>query len=407
MVLEGPPGPTSSQNRVVALDSLRGFALFGILIANILDFSGVNSPGREWTGLADQAVLGFVQFFVSSKFLSLFAMLFGIGFAMQIFRLQQQASDYLWIYGRRLSILMVIGFLHLLMDPAEVLAIYALCGALLLLFRRFSAKTLICWALLVMALPHLHTALVSTSFWAEAFPESQQASQQVWNAYADEAGVRARAEGSLSDVITTNLQFTVSRFTGSWVGYLWMSVPLPLMLVGFLIGRSRILERANDEWPLLRKATWYGIGIGIAGTLVSLALFDWAATVGWNPWLVFAGSFCFVLSACSMAIGYGAGIVLLSQRNIASKLLVSLQAVGRLALTNYLLQTLICTTLFYNHGFGLFGELGPSLVVSIAIVIFLLQIALSQFWNRRYRFGPAEWLWKSLTYGQIQTMRIA
>ncbi len=123
-------------------------------------------------------------------------------------------------------------------------------------------------------------------------------------------------------------------------------------------------------------------------------------------WVWFASSVLFTLAAWSLALSYGAGIVLLIQREFWKKFLVPLQAVGRLALTNYLLQTLICTTLFYSYGFGLYGKFGPAAVTLLAIGIYLFQVALSLLWIRRFRFGPAEWLWRSLTYGRLQPMRI-
>jgi len=406
MASETSPEPTTPQTRMVALDALRGFALLGILIVNILSFSGISSTGQEWTGAADQAVLRLIQIFVSSKFLSLFAMLFGIGFAIQISRLKSRTNSYSWIYGRRLLILFGIGAIHLLLDPAEVLAVYSICGGLLLLFRHSSAKVLVFWALLLMTLPHLHTAIVSTPAWAEAFPEPQQNSQQIWNPYAEESGINARSQGNLSDVLSSNLQFTVTRFTSTWVSYLWMSVPLPLMIIGYLIGRQKILERIDDQLFLLRKAFLYGLATGVAGTLFGLALFDRAALAGWNPWIAFAGSLFYVFSACLMAIAYGAGIVLVAQRNFESRIFASLQAVGQMALTNYLLQTLISTTLFYNYGLGWYGKFGPSVIVLIAIAIYLFQVAVSMLWVRRFRFGPAEWIWRSLTYGHRQPMLI-
>ncbi len=106
-----------------------------------------------------------------------------------------------------------------------------------------------------------------------------------------------------------------------------------------------------------------------------------------------------------MALGYGAGIVLLIQRDLWKKCLAPVQAVGRLALSNYLLQTLICTTLFYSYGFGLYGKLGPVAAALLVIAIYLLQVLLSFLWTRRFRFGPAEWLWRSATYGRLQPMR--
>jgi uncharacterized protein len=420
-------GPTSPGNRIVALDVLRGFALLGILFVNIMHFSGVASLGQEWTGFADKAVQGFIQFFVRSKFLTMFAMLFGIGFAMQIARLEEKTGQYLWTYGRRLLVLLLFGVAHLTLDPAEVLYGYAISGAVLLLFRRVSLKALLLWALLVMPLPYLHTAIVSTLATAEtpsqvleeAEQTEQQTNQQVenededtdsgnsWNPYAGERAVRVHSEGDLSEVLAYNIQFSVTRHTSSWVNYLWgVPVLLPLMLVGAFIGRRRIMERIHDEIPLLRKAFWIGLGFGIAGTWFSQVLFGWAAMAGWDPWVGFAGSLLWVLAGWSMALGYAAGIVLLVQRDFWKKCLAPLQAVGRLALTNYLLQTLICTTLFYAYGLGLYGKFGPATAALLAIAIYLFQVALSLLWTRRFRFGPAEWLWRSITYGRLQPMRI-
>jgi uncharacterized protein len=176
------------------------------------------------------------------------------------------------------------------------------------------------------------------------------------------------------------------------------------MLVGLIIGRRKILERIHKEIPLLRKAFWLGLGFGIAGTWFSQALL--AAMTGWDAWGWFAGNVLWVLAAWSLALGYGAGIVLLLQRDFWKKCLAPLQAVGRLALTNYLLQTLICTTLFNAYGFGLYGKLGPAAAALLAIAIYSLQVALSVLWTGRFRFGPAEWLWRSATYGRLQPIRI-
>ncbi|MFB3078563.1 MAG: DUF418 domain-containing protein, partial [Lysobacterales bacterium] len=134
-------------------------------------------------------------------------------------------------------------------------------------------------------------------------------------------------------------------------------------------------------------------------------LSGWAAMDRWGPWVWFAGNVLWVLAGWSLALGYAAGIVLLVQRNFWQMCLRPLQAVGRLALSNYLLQTLICTTLFYSYGFGLYGKLGPAAAALLVIAIYLLQVVLSFLWTRRFRFGPAEWLWRSATYGRLQPMR--
>ena len=416
-------GPTTPGNRIVALDALRGFALLGILVVNITGFSGVAAASQEWMGFVDKAVQELIQFLFVSKFFSTFTMLFGIGFAMQIARLEKKTGNYLRIYGRRLFILFLFGMAHLVLK-GDLLVWYAICGAFLLLFRKASSKALLLWALLLMPLPYLQVAIVSTLATAETpsqlLEETEQSEQQTnqqveadddtdsdfgFNNYTGERAVRVHSEGNLSEVLTFNIQFYVNRYTSSWVNYLWDILgPLPLMLVGVFIGRRRLLERIDDEIPLLRKAFWLGLGFGAAGTWLSQALL--AAMIGWDPWVWFVANISFALGACSLALGYGAGIVLLSQRDFWKKCLAPLQAIGRLALTNYLLQTLTCTTLFYNYGFGLYGKFGPAAVTLLAIGIYLFQVVLSLLWIRRFRFGPAEWLWRSLTYGRLQPMRI-
>jgi uncharacterized protein len=275
-----------------------------------------------------------------------------------------------------------------------------------------------------MPLPFLHLTIVSTIDTAdtssqvieEAEQIEVQTSQQVeadndstdsdfsWNNYTGDRAVRVRSEGDLAEVLIFHIQYAVHRYTSSWVNYLWdIFGPLSIMLVGVFIGRRRILERSHDEIPVLRKTCWLGLGFGMVGTWYSLVLGGWATMI---DWFWFASNVLFTLAAWSLALGYGAGIVLLSQRDFWGKCLTPLQAVGRMALTNYLLQTLICTTLFYSYGFGLYGKVGPVDAFLLAIAIYLLQVAFSLLWINRFRFGPAEWLWRSLTYGRLQPMRI-
>ena len=418
-----PVGPTPSSERVVALDILRGFALLGILFVNITGFSGIWFGSQEWTGFADQAVQEFMQFFARSKFFSMFAMLFGIGFAMQIARLEEKTGHYLRTYGRRLLILYLFGMAHLALG-SDIINWYAICGALLLLFRKVSLQALLLWALLLMPLPFLQLTIVSTLATVEnpsqVLEEAEQIEPQTnqlaedqnkdtdsdfgWNRYIGERAARVYSDRDLSEVLTYNIQYEVHRRTSSWVNYLWdLLGPLPLMLVGVFIGRRKILKRIHEEIPLLRKVFWIGLGFGIAGTWYSQVLAGWATTI---DWLWFASNVLFTLAAWSLALGYGAGIVLLIQREFWKKCLAPLQAIGRMALTNYLLQTLICTTLFNAYGLGLYGKVGPAAVALLAMAIYLFQVVLSFQWARHFRFGPAEWLWRSATYGRLQPMRI-
>jgi uncharacterized protein len=206
-----------------------------------------------------------------------------------------------------------------------------------------------------MTLPYLHTAIVTT------FGITSGTAN--WNPYVGEIAAQVYSSGTFTDVLSYNSQFALNART-AWVGYLWMTVPLPLMLVGAYIGRRGLLERIHEHMPLIRNGLWIGIAGGIAGTYLGRVIFALAAADGWDPWLAFVASLVWVLGGWAMALGYAAGIVLLLQHAFAQRFLRPLQAVGKLALSNYLLQTLICTTIFYGYGGGLYGSLGASAIIT-------------------------------------------
>ena len=427
--------PRYAGDRIVALDALRGFALLGILLVNIMSFSGITALGAEVDG-ADRIVADLTKFFVQGKFLSLFAILFGIGFSLQMASLREKGAGLFPIWWRRLGVLFVIGLLHTLLDPAEVLAVYALCAVLLPSFSRLTGKVLLLVAFVLMGLPHLYTAIVTPVYVAEpvaevalstpeeasapavaeekpepAAPEEsaatapQEEEMHAWNAYLGVLAIRVHSSGTFADLVDYNRRFTTRRWTGSWVAYLWMTVPLPLMIVGMLIGRSGILTRLDQERKSLKQVLWFGFGGGIGLGLVVVALFDLAGASGWNPWIAFPAGWLFSLVGLIMALAYSAGVLLLIPGKRGASLQATLAPVGRMALTNYLLQTIICISLFYGFGLGLYGQVGASQAALIAVAIFAVQIVISQLWLRTFRFGPVEWLWRMATYGHGLALR--
>ena len=184
-----------------------------------------------------------------------------------------------------------------------------------------------------------------------------------------------------------------------------------MFLLGLYAGRRRIFENIPAHLPLIRKVLWWGLGLGLVGNFVGYAyLYLIASTLFPDPTVP---SFTRVLVWLSFNIGkpalglsYASAIILLVQRKAWKIRLGPLAAVGRMALTNYLLQTLICTTIFYGYGLGLYGKVDPTLILVLSVFIFALQILLSVWWVRRFRFGPAEWLWRTLTYGKRQPMGV-
>jgi uncharacterized protein len=180
---------------------------------------------------------------------------------------------------------------------------------------------------------------------------------------------------------------------------------LAIFLLGLYAGRRRIFHDISAHLPFIRRVQRWGLIIGVAGN----AAFVVEGSFSPSPTSVMqnVGALCLLLAAPAMSCFYASTIILLMQRESWRRRLAPLAAVGRMALSNYLLQSLICTVIFYSYGLALFGKVRPSLGLLLTIIIFLIQISLSVWWLRRFQFGPIEWLWRSLTYWQRQPMRVS
>lgn len=434
------PAPAPAPERILALDAIRGFALFGILVVNVLGVSGIRAYGVDETSAIDPAVQRVVQLLFQGKFVSLFSILFGISFFLQLDRLHANGVGTFPTYWRRLGILFVIGMVHALFAPGEVLMPYALCGALLLLFYKVPWKIVLAVAVLLMAAPHLHTAVSTAIAMNQATAEAsgggagdQEAGEagegtpavagadspvadgegterevppgRSWDPYDGPQAVRVHSRGSLAEVVAYSHDFTLNRWTSSWVDYLWITIPLKLMMIGLLVGRSGVLRQVGQRKRLFHLTWWGGLAAGLGLIWLTGPVFTWASSAGWNPWIGFIGNLLFVVSALILALAYGAGVFLLFQRESVRKLLAPLGAVGRMALTNYLLQTVITVWLFYGFGLGLYSEYGAAEVELIALIIFAALAGLSIIWLRYFRFGPVEWLWRCGTYWKMLPLR--
>ncbi len=393
-------GPVLRQERIEAIDILRGVAILGILIVNMGLFS---LP--EGTAV-DGPVQRLILFFAQEKFKGLFSFLFGLGLAVQMMRADARGAQFLPLYARRLGVLFLIGVAHfLLVWDGDILHDYALLGVVLLLFRRFSPKTLLVGAGALLAIPILLYSLATYS----AITGRVNPHVKEWIAYengseadgtVDESS-DAYARGSYAEMVTlraSELPRDMSPDTDD-------AYVLAIFLLGLYAGRRRIFHDVSAHLPLIRRVQRWGLIIGVAGNAAFAAggSFDPSPTsVAQN-----VGRLCLVVAAPAPMLFYASTIILLTQREIWRRRLAPLAAVGRTALSNYLLQSLICTTIFYSYGLALFGKVSPSLGLLLTITIFLIQIPSSVWWLRRFQFGPVEWLWRSLTYWQRQPMRVS
>lgn len=412
--------PVSPAERIQVIDILRGYALFGVLLINMRNF---DLPGQKWTGIVDQVALCLTIALGDSKFWTLFSFLFGLGFALQMGRAEARGVRFLPVYLRRLLVLLLFGFLHhLLLYGGDILFEYAVVGFLLLLFRARSFRTILLVASVCFVIPMVEFAVevrsreIQQANLRVAQPTPQEAAQRQSEERVrreeDEEELRISTRGSYKEVVAYHAREFAQEYSKS-AAYLWrpggpggmLGGAFPLFLLGLYAGRRRFFENLPAHLPFIRKLLWWGLAVGLVCTLVSVAGQRPEVTEPYRrPLRHYTGILWFV-GTPALSFAYASAIILLVQKEKWMKRLAPLAAVGRMALTNYLLMSLTFSTMFYRYGLGLYGEIGPALNVAVTLLIYTFEVAFSVWWLERFRFGPVEWVWRTLTYGELQPIR--
>jgi uncharacterized protein len=401
-------GPVLGQERIEAIDILRGVAILGILIVN-MSMRGFSLPEglpahELWPNMVDRTVETLILFFADQQFITLFAFLFGLGLAEQMMRAEAGGARFLPLYLRRLCVLFLIGIAHfLLLWDGDILHAYATDGFILLLFLRRSLKTLLVWAGIMLCIPLLFFGLTTR------YVITGQVNPYVmnWIQYEDLAEDRQTIEEARR-VYSRGTYAEMIKLRAGGLGELLPGNDDAYILVGFLLGlyagRRGIFHHVSAHLAFIRRVRRWGLMIGLTGSAVFVIgeSNPSATSVMQN-----VGRMCLVFAAPAMSFFYASTIILLTQGEAWRRRLAPLASVGRMALSNYLFQSVICTTIFYSYGLALFCKVRPSLGLLLTIIIWLIQIRLSVWWLRRFQFGPIEWLWRSLTYWQRQPMRIS
>jgi uncharacterized protein len=409
------PGPVQPVERVALLDALRGLALLGILIINLLGFTGyfeltLEQRASLLTASADRAAEFLMTAFARGKFYSLFSLLFGIGFAVQMLRAEQKGIDFAPRYRRRLAVLVGIGLVHLcVIWSGDILVLYALLGFLLIPLRRLPDRALLLAAAMLIVAPVLQHAVIVLS-------------GGVLNPGGPLLWLGARIDAHLlgADAATPYLSAAVQ---GGWTGFVQYNLPGPvwrfgelleegrpfkvfaMFLVGFVAARRAIFHDPDRHRPLLRAVLFVGLAVGLVANL-AMAYMGVFLRPRHLSGLAVGESALYAAGVAPLALAYAAAFALLWTYAATKRWMAALAPAGRMALTNYLLQSLVAIGIFYGIGLGWGGKLGPTLVVPLALLIFGAQLQLSAWWLHRFRFGPAEWLWRSLTYGTWQPLRL-
>ena len=390
--------PIAPDERIATLDVLRGLALLGILLMNMEAFVGpldLSTSGIDphWQGV-DRWADAFVYIFVQGKFFTLFSLLFGAGFAVMAQRAEVAGRDFTRFYLRRSLGLLGIGLVHaLLLWSGDILVVYALLSFLLLAFREAPRA----WLPVMGVLAYLAAVGLMLLLGALMLlvPDEVTAAQATHAQAAIEAQRQAYGHGTYGQAVLQRL-----RDFGASLGALLVVGPqvLGMFLIGSWFARSGAIAHPGAHQRLF---TWLRRGALPLGLALMLAC-TW-----YQPWLapgrfdlrsaaVYGGS---ALAGLLMCLGYLAWGVRWSHA------LRWLAPAGRMALSNYLGQSLVCTLLFYGYGLGWFEQMGRAWQLLFAVALFAAQVALSRAWLRHFRFGPMEWLWRAITYWRWPPLR--
>ncbi len=422
--------PVSTSMRNTSIDTLRGVAVLGILVMNIYGFSmsfaayenPLASGGTEWYNMG---VWFFTHLFFDQKFMAIFSILFGAGLVMMATRAEVSGLKYRGNWFRRNFWLLIIGAIHgYFLWFGDVLFHYALIGMLIYPMRNRSPRVLIITATILLTLGILMSFMGGTYMnqlsadgleiqtikdTGEELTNEQAATLREW----DEASmfmkppaeqVREDTQGYMgeySTVVEHRAPMVLMMQTQGTFGFVIWRVG-GLMLLGMALMKLGIISGKRTD-AFYKKMMIIGYGLGLP--LVFFSAWNLHAHQWDFLWVFRVGNIPNYIGSILMAFGHIALVMTLCKSGSFKNMLTRFSAVGRMAFTNYLLHSVILTTVFYGYGFGLYGQVPRIGQMGIVAIVLGFQLWMSPLWLRYFRFGPAEWIWRSLTYWRLQPMR--
>ncbi len=405
--------PIDQTERITLLDTLRGLAIFGILMVNMplffQPFSVMMQGAKPDASFVHILSESFIKFFFEGKFYVMFSMLFGYGFWIFINKTTSEGSNILPVFARRAFLLFLFGVVHVvLLWPGDILVFYGLLGLLLVLFRKVSNKRLVGWAIGLGVIPSVFTGFMVLIFVLfSQIPQAREGMevgiQQSIDAISDlvDRASLAYSQGSFNEIIAIRIEEYKAILPGVLFFY-------PMVMAMFLLGawaaRKKMIANYMENLLFFRKAFWWGLGIGLIANTAYTYSFQHAQVMNPDVWS-FLSTLGHSLGGFSFCLLYVSVVVLLVSKGKLGTLTKWLSPVGRMALTNYLMHSIICTFVFLSYGLGQFGKIEIWQGIILTIIIYGLQIPFSAWWLKRFHFGPFEWVWRSLTYLKIQPFK--
>lgn len=381
-------------NRIESLDVLRGFALLGIFIVNMLTF---HSPyfyidaHSYFSTPSDVASYKLINIFVETSFYPIFAIMFGYGLNMQYEKAIANRVSYVPMMARRLTILMGFGLIHaLFIWSGDILFTYALMGFIMLAVVRVPKKWLLWIAVIVYLLP-------TFLFIGGIYLLNKLHPNQLMEGFVDiqqiELAITAYAHGTYGEALVFRItEWLIIGLTSSFMSVFMV---LPLVMLGAAFSKWRLFERAAELKGRIAI-------VGIIGLVAGIFIKSWPYIDGFDYHNILTQQ---LIGGPILAIGYASVIILLCQLPIFRTIFRPISKAGRMSLTTYLMQSIIATSIFYGYGFGLYGKVDIETGTMIAVGIFAIQVIFAELWLLKFRMGPFEWLWRKGTYGKNMTKK--
>jgi len=403
--------PVQTNERETFMDVLRGFAILGIFIANLGSFSWYNESahltGPMLLPVLDHKMEFLHHMFIEGKFYSIFSLLFGWGIARQFKRADAKGVNALPTVRRRLLFMLLLGAVHLLIWPGDIVFFYALLGFLLLPLRKFSDKTQLITGSIFIFSPVVLYWLKMTwpvlNYPAELMVKTGiKVDGALLGLKSEEDFMNMIKHGSWLDQLKSNISGFFFRYN-----YLFFVSRVPkvlgMFLIGYVTGRSDFYKNISQHKKLLYWITGAGLVIGLPANYYLAHYMTWYNQDYFN--LKTKGLYqtiAYAIGVVPLAMAYVAMFMLSFQTTAGKKILSVLAPVGKMAFSNYLMHSIIGNFVFLGAGLGYMGKVGPVYFTLFGIVIFILQIVLSTIWLKYFNYGPVEWLWRSATYKKWQ-----
>lgn len=423
--------PVQTNERIHAIDVLRGFALFGILCVNMQFFTTpmayVSKPDQFWPEWYNRVATALIESLAAGKFYVLFSFLFGVGLSIQVGRAGTRGMSFTRYHVRRMLVLLGFGMVHAyFIWMGDILTCYAIVGLVMLLFLNRSPLLALGCGLGVYVLGVglisflLLAALVAERFdtpndKAEAAAASRETTPQIYEAQDRDAesdvarSIRIYRSGTVAEIIQLRAREVLGAYV--WIGVTTIWMVFAMFTLGFYVGRQGYFERLAEFRPFLSRARW--VALTVAAPVGLVALIAWVRLNHDSP----AAQLCQVLEmfigAPALSFVYVSTLLLAltpADQQIGPTVwrerLRPMASMGRMALSNYLMQSVLCSFIFYSYGMGYYARLGPLVGLALTIAIYVIELIWSNWWLRHFRFGPMEWLWRTLTYGKWQPMQL-